>query len=145
MKTDRYKYTLKNDVSYLTDYYNQEFNSKWFTIEKNGRMTVKKGYSFDGCSPSFKLFKIRGKQFYVGTPDFKKTYYTALIHDAIYQFKLKCRLSQYDADKLFKEAMEIEKFRLKRIYYWFVKTFGKYMGEWGSNIDHCITLAKIIK
>jgi len=58
-------------------------------LEKGGRITVMRGYAWNGCSPKYCLFDIL-----LGTPEGvvdsrtrrPKTFYASLVHDALYQF-----------------------------------------------------------
>ena len=58
-------------------------------IEKDGRITVTRGYAWNGCSPKVCVWDLL-----IGTPDGvvlektgrPKTYYASLVHDALYQF-----------------------------------------------------------
>src|SRR5436190_2080914 len=58
-------------------------------IETSGRITVMRGYAWNGCSPKFCVLDIL-----IGTPDGvvhagtgkPKAYYASLVHDALYQF-----------------------------------------------------------
>jgi hypothetical protein len=93
-------------------------------LEKGGRITVTKGYAWDGCSPKLCFLDLL-----FGTPDGvvhagmrkPKTYYASLIHDALYQFVPDgLPLGRYDADKCFLRLMEETKFRLRVLYFWAV-------------------------
>lgn len=66
------------------------FSNEWMTIE-DGKLMIKPGYSWDGCSPSF---RIPGTQWWIGTPDGTlnpdgrpQTFYATLVHDALCQFR----------------------------------------------------------
>ncbi|MBU8922604.1 MAG: DUF1353 domain-containing protein [Bacteroidales bacterium] len=98
-------------------------------IDKDGTLTVKKGYAWNGCSPKLCLFDI-----VIGTPDGvvhrdtgkPKTYYATCIHDALYQFMQEIApLTRTDTDRIFLELMVESKFRFAYIYWFFVRIFGR--------------------
>jgi len=97
-------------------------------IETTGRMTVMRGYSWNGCSPKFCLFDIL-----IGTPDGvvylgtgrPKAYYASLVHDALYQFlPLTAPLTRADADRVFLRLLTASKFAPRRLYWLAVRLFG---------------------
>ena len=97
-------------------------------LERGGRMTVTRGYSWNGCSPKFCVFDIL-----IGTPDGvvdsrtgrPKTYHASLIHDALYQFVPDgLPLTQHDADRCFLRLMEETGFRPRLLYFSAVWLFG---------------------
>jgi len=97
-------------------------------IETTGRMTVMRGYSWNGCSPKFCLFDIL-----IGTPDGvvhlgtgrPKAYYASLVHDALYQFlPLSAPLTRADADRVFLRLLAESNFVPRRLYWLAVRLFG---------------------
>lgn len=97
-------------------------------LEQGGRITVTRGYSWDGCSPKFCLFDIL-----IGTPDGvvdartlrPKTYYASLVHDALYQFiRVDLPFSRRQADRCFLRLMAETGFRLRHLYYLAVCALG---------------------
>ena len=130
-----YKFTEINDVELKTDLKGSFFSSEWLTIFKDGRIIIKgsnkNGYSWDGCSPKFKIF---GK--IVGTPDGKnlgdypETYFASMLHDVLYQHKKFIDFSRLDVDLQFKRDLEKVNFKHTDIYYFFVRKFGKLYGIW---------------
>lgn len=97
-------------------------------LEQGGRITVTRGYAWDGCSPKFCFFDIL-----LGTPDGvvdartgrPKTYYASLVHDALYQFVPDgLPFKQHDADRCFLRLMEATGFRLRIPYFLAVWIFG---------------------
>ncbi len=96
-------------------------------LERGGRITVTRGYAWNGCSPKFCFFDIL-----IGTPDGvvdsrtgrPKTYHASLVHDALYQFVPDgLPLTQHDADKCFLRLMEATGFRPRFLYFsavWFL-------------------------
>ena len=100
-------------------------------IGRDGMITVKKGYSWDGCTPKICFFDIL-----IGTPDGvvhrvsgkPKTYYASLVHDALYQFLPEipgiAHLTRRDADDFFFRIMEEYEFAPRWIYWLAVRMFG---------------------
>lgn len=84
-------------------------------------LSVNSGYTWDGCSPKFKLF---GK--WVGTPDTEATYLPSLVHDILYQNlehpNMKC--SREDIDDIFFEMLANNNFKFTLLYYIAVRMFG---------------------
>lgn len=134
-----YKFTHQQDDWIQTNLYNRSFNNEWLSIETNGKITLKgtnrDGYSWDGCSPKWKLF---GK--IIGTPDGKidpetnlpKTYYASMFHDVIYQFKNEetmC-ISRKEADKIFKIMLKKANFKSWFLYNLGVRAGGLLYGKW---------------
>ena len=90
-------------------------------LERGGRITVTRGYAWNGCSPKFCFFDIL-----IGTPDGvvdsrtgrPKTYHASLVHDAFYQFVPDgLPLTQHDADKCFLRLMEATGFHPRFLYF----------------------------
>jgi hypothetical protein len=121
-----YKYTLSADFYIQTNIRGRRFTSEWLEIEPDGDMVVKKGYSWDGCSPKVKIF---GR--IVGTLDTKGTYYASCVHDAIYQYKGDCMVSRKEADALFLEMLLDSGFLLSYLYFACVRAGGWVYGGWG--------------
>ena len=97
-------------------------------LEQAGRITVTRGYAWDGCSPKFCFFDLL-----IGTPDGAvhaqtgkpKTYYASIVHDALYQFVPDgLPLTRHDADRCFLRLMEETQFRLRILYFVAVWIFG---------------------
>ena len=115
--------------------YNMEFfdegGKKRLVIEKDGKITVTQGYSWDGCTPKLCFFDIL-----LGTPDGvvhkdsgkPKTYYASLIHDALYQFLVEmpkvAQITRRDADNFFFRIMEEYEFAPRWVYWIAVRLFG---------------------
>lgn len=101
-------------------------------IEVGGRITVTKGYSWNGCSPKFCILDIN-----IGTPDGvvhvgtcrPKTYFASLLHDALYQFlDVNAPLTRRQADACFLRLMADSDFCLRGLYWAAVRVFGR--GVW---------------
>ena len=97
-------------------------------IERDGRITVTRGYAWDGCTPNFCLF-----DFLIGVPDGvvhvrtgrPKTYYATLVHDALYQFLPDgLPLTRRRADEFFLRLMAESDFGPRWIYWIAVRLFG---------------------
>ena len=107
-------------------------NNDWAQINYDGTILIKKGYSWDGCTPKFSFWDI-----VVGTPDGiidkqtgkPKTYYASLLHDAMYQFANKDIVKRKDVDSEFLRLMQRQNFKLAKLYYYVVRIFG---GIWWS-------------
>lgn len=97
-------------------------------IERDGRITITRGYAWDGCTPKFCLFDIL-----TGVPDGvvhertgkPKTYFASLIHDALYQFLPDgLPFTRKDADEFFLRLMAESDFSPRWIYWAAVRLFG---------------------
>ena len=78
-------------------------------IERNGAITVTRGYTWNGCSPKFFVLDLL-----FGTPEGvvdartaqRKTYYASMVHDALYQFLADgLPLTRVQADRCFLSLM----------------------------------------
>ena len=97
-------------------------------LERGGRITVTRGYAWNGCSPKFCVF-----DFLFGTPDGvvsaatgrPKTYHASLVHDALYQFMPDgLPLSRHEADRCFLRLMDETGFLPRYLYFAVVRVFG---------------------
>ena len=114
-----YRYTLTEDVEFYNARLKGYHSSNAFGTIINGLITIKAGYSWDGCSPKF--INICG--LYIGTPDFNnKTKQASLIHDFLYQYKIGTREI---ADNIFYDELRLQNFPLAGLYYNAVRKFGK--------------------
>lgn len=98
-------------------------------IEGGGRITVTRGYSWNGCSPKFCILDLL-----VGTPDGvvsaqtgrPKTYFASMVHDALYQFLgAGSPISRRDADRCFLRLMAASQFSLRYVYWGAVRLLGR--------------------
>jgi hypothetical protein len=97
-------------------------------VETSGRITVMRGYAWNGCSPKVCLFDIL-----IGTPDGvvyartgkPKTYYASLVHDALYQFLLlDDSIKRRHADGFFLRLLGESAFAPRHLYWLAVRAFG---------------------
>ena len=97
-------------------------------IETTGRMTVTRGYAWNGCSP-----KICFLDLLIGTPDGAvsattgqpKTYFASMVHDALYQFlRAGSPITRPQADRCFLRLMAASEFSLRNVYWLAVRAFG---------------------
>lgn len=121
-----YKWTLEEnyemEVSPL--FLLPDFQNEWVNIEQN-HITIKRGYSWDGCSPKRKLFGI-----VIGTWDGPieeatgkpQLYYPSLIHDVLTQFRIGDRKT---ADQIFLWLMYEHEFKYAKLYYKAVRLYGE--------------------
>jgi len=98
-------------------------------IETSGRMTVTRGYSWNGCSPKFCVLDLL-----IGTPDGvvdadtgrPKTYFASMVHDALYQFlQAESPISRREADRCFLRLLTESHFALRYVYWAAVRVFGR--------------------
>ena len=79
-----YKFTLDQDYIFDLSPFtliSHNIQKPWMRIEGT-KLIIPAGYSWDGCSPKFKI----GNKIF-GTPDFEeKTKYASLVHDVLYQY-----------------------------------------------------------
>jgi len=133
----RYVFKLEKDFSYPTemtvdkDYDFKDWSGRlWFSIKKDGTITIKKGYAWDGCSIKINVFDL----IWVGTPDglidWKTgkalTYYCSMVHDAFYQFldNPEFPFNRKQADDLFLKMLTEVEFKPRNIYYAAVRSLG---------------------
>lgn len=120
-----YKWKLKEPFSIRTE--TEDVEHEWCVV-KDGMLTIKAGYAWNGCTPKFSVLD----WFLIGTPDGiidyrtgkQKAYYATLVHDCMYQYRIGTR---EQADWMFYCALKSCEFMLAGLYYWAVKTFGE---EW---------------
>jgi hypothetical protein len=128
-----YVYCIKQDYIYQSSIRGHEFENDWLKLSKDGQIVVKgthyKGYSWDGCSPKFKI-----KDWYFGTWEGvlnfdtgqSKTYYASLVHDVFYQFAKDVRafIRREEVDKEFLNILKRDGMRAAWLYYLGVRLFG---------------------
>lgn len=84
-----------------------EFANAWATI-KDEVMTIKAGYAWDGCSPTYYL-PIIG---WIGVPDgtrdangFPQAYHASLVHDVLCEFRQDIKIDQASTVDLFRDLL----------------------------------------
>jgi len=121
-----YAYCIKEDYPYESSITGRSFENEWFRLSSDGMITVKgtnkRGYSWDGCSPKWKL-----KGMYFGTPEAvlsnetrqSRTYYASLIHNLFYQFSndVKNIVKRSEADREFYNILRRDEFKMATWYY----------------------------
>jgi hypothetical protein len=123
-----YKYTL--DVDYVYENILPGIDDGKYIISrdglsiiiKDGTVTVKAGYSWDGCSPKIKI----GSKI-IGTPDgrYDETKRASCIHDALYQIHRSVRkLKRITVDKIFRDELLKANWKLTKVYYDTVRALG---------------------
>ena len=132
--TARWVYVLSADFSWRSGLrfdLEREFRSAdgvaRLVVSPGGRLTVKKGYAWDGCSPKFQICDLL-----VGVPDgatdkrtgLPKTYHASLIHDVLCQFMDHSGVTWSQADECFLRLLEEADFAPRRLYYWAVRVWG---------------------
>lgn len=116
------------------------FKSEFVTIV-NSTVYVKKGYSWNGCSPKWRL----GKKV-IGTPEDKNgaTKYASLWHDVFYQYsqelqRLYIKITghidlRYHVDFQFYTDLQEKGFKFAGVYYEAVNLFGGF--AWSKIINN---------
>jgi len=104
-------------------------------VEADGRITITRGYSWNGCSPKFCILDLM-----IGTPDGvvhectgrPKTYHASLVHDALYQFLPEgLPLKRRHADRFFLQLMVESEFLPRWIYWTVVRLLG-WIVRWAT-------------
>jgi hypothetical protein len=102
-------------------------------VEREGRITVTKGYAWNGCSPKILVFDLL-----FGTPEGAvhvrterpKTYYASLVHDALYQFLPEgLPMTRRQADAVFLALLREVEFSPARIYWLAVRLLGGFVSR----------------
>ena len=137
MSSDVARWLYRIDASYTwTSPFRQESDYAFFDakgrlrllVERNGAITVTRGYTWNGCSPKFFVLDLL-----FGTPEGvvnartaqRKTYYASMVHDALYQFLADgLPLTRVQADRCFLMLMRESSFLLAPVYWLFVRAFG---------------------
>ncbi len=97
-------------------------------LERGGRITVTRGYAWNGCSPKFCFLDLL-----IGTSDGvvhartgrPKTYFASMVHDALYQFlQADSPVNRRQADACFLRLMAESEFALRYLYWAAVRLFG---------------------
>lgn len=107
-KLKKYKYQLAQDYVDEIDIYPENYvNSKFIKLTKSGKLTIKKGYAWDGPSGPT-----------IDTPTFMRG---SLVHDALYQLMrekhLDHKTDRKPADQLLREICIADGMSRKRANY----------------------------
>lgn len=101
-----YRYKLSEDYSrYCHQLAGVYHSSEWLTIH-DGWLTIKAGYAWDGCSPTWRIGGV-----WLGTPDGRrvngkpKSYYASLVHDALCQMRVGIQTNKQAVTELFVEML----------------------------------------
>lgn len=115
---DVYKYQLEEDFTYEHPLLkNLSVDQEWMSIQ-DGKITVKKGYAWNGCSPN----KIILGLWKVGTPNGAMrhgkawTYYASLVHDALTQYRASINITREDSIVIFGDILTEAKWPLTGLY-----------------------------
>lgn len=130
-KWSEYKtfYTLEDDVNYQTSIRDIELETEWGNLDFDGLLTIKKGYSWNGCSPKIEVYDM-----IIGTPEgikddsgLSKTYLASLVHDWFYQYSKDVELmgvTRLDIDSEFYHILKQVNFKSAYLYYALVRLLG---------------------
>lgn len=124
-----HKYTLIPPREFRTQIRGRGFENRWIKIDKEGRLTVKHGYSWNGCNPKINILDL----WIIGTPDgiidhntgHPKTYDASLIHDALMQFRKELVISVEQCNKEFEVQLRKAEFKLTGLYVFVLRVFWK--------------------
>lgn len=122
-----YKFTLDQDYIFDLSPFtliSHNIQKPWMRIEGT-KLIIPAGYSWDGCSPKFKI----GNKIF-GAPDFgEKTKYASLVHDVLYQYAGIHFINKDSSDYIFYSIMKNNNFNGAKFYYFMVKQFGDYFWD----------------
>lgn len=114
-KHGNYKYRLTRDTVQQTNIFGQNIITDFIELYEDGRLLIKKGYAWDGCSGP--------------TIDTKKNMRAGLVHDALYQLIRLGHLPASDKKKidiLFRDILKEDGFYASGLYYAGVSLFGGF-------------------
>lgn len=128
--THQWQYTLDGDFVMEHEMFKgMAWQGDWGSIE-NGKLLIKNGYSWDGCTPKYHLLGLT----VWGTPDGilrhgkPWTYWASLVHDFLCQFGQErdngFPMNAKQTHRLFKEMLDDVDWPLAGIYYRVVRLFG---------------------
>lgn len=122
-----YKYQLVEEYGVQTNILGKEFDHPFFSLRRDGWLTIKKWYAWDGCSGP--------------TKDTKSNMRCGLVHDVLYQAMRLGLLPQGDylnANEMLEQIFEEDSTWLDRLlhrpqyYYEGVKLFGHSSAALGA-------------
>jgi hypothetical protein len=139
VSTAKYIYTLESDFSYATGipiprpFMFGTSSRNWLSISEEGVISISVGYSWDGCSPKFRLLwskYVFGASDGAIKPETGKPqcYYGSLVHDACYQFMdAAFPYNRKQVDGFFYDLIKRDGFKYATEYYKIVRAVG---GVW---------------
>ena len=117
----KYFYIIIEDIEFYDDRFKSLDFSNDYCEFKNGKLTVKKGYAFNGATPRWEFF---GCEF--GTPQGRA--YSGLrgfaFHDAMYQYGKVIGLKRKYADRVQKTIHIEDEFNPAKFYCVVLRVFG---------------------
>ncbi len=136
-------YTVERELYYEVpsfrgkDYilYNSS-GKKLATLTSKGILYVHTGFTFDGCTPKFKI-TLGGKTFIIGTSDgclgqdgYPLLFHASLKHDVLCKIYSKnpSIYPRKTIDKEFQKDMKTVKWKWRGLYYSFVRLYAKIRG-----------------
>ena len=135
LKESVHVFRLENDFTYYTniplerEYSFNNFDGKELMhIWRDGRITIRAGYVWDGCSPKIRIWDLD----FLGTPDGtmdpetgkRKCFYGTCIHDPLYKFSKDIPFTRKQVDGFMLDLFQKSKFSCARIYYIVVRALG---------------------
>lgn len=126
-----YLYTLQEDKVLNTNIRGKYYIGKWGMLYSDGRLEIKKGYSWDGATPRF-IFSIPKLNFWTtfgtwngpkGKDGFDLLHDCTLAHDFGNQ-NLRGIINYEEWQHLMTDCMEAKKFKYSRLYKFAIYAFG---------------------
>lgn len=120
-------YTLRTNAIFHLPFTCNEYENSFIKIEATGKVTVKAGYSWNGCTPKINILDV----WLIGTPEGNmdhstgkpNTYYASCLHDSLYQFGISgAGITRKQADVAFK--VYLGEHKAAGLYYGAVRAFG---------------------
>lgn len=131
---EKYKYELDKDYSIIIGIQGKTINEEYIALKKNGELTVKQGYLWDGPTDP--------------APDWECLMRASLIHDALYQLMREKKIGQgwrRLADRLFKDMSKEDGLpdTAAEIAYWALRTFAGFAAKPEANSDPVLAMAGV--
>lgn len=117
-----YKYTLSSDLYTVNERLcGVEFKNEWVEIRPTGEMIIKAGYSWDGCSPKYKIFGV-----IVGIPDgkYNECRRASCIHDIFCQFIADIPVNKETVLGIFGDMLSYSGWKWAKLYTYAVDKLG---------------------
>lgn len=124
-------FKVTEHITIQTNILGATFENEWAYLDLMGRLTIKAtpdhAFAWDGATPKYSILDV-----VVGTPDGvmstdtgkPKTYFGTLAHDVLYQFAPRNIITRTQADGVMLHQMKITKFKLRYVYYFFIRALG---------------------